>query len=57
MGRFRSLFEIAYNHYVERKGLEMPYTQIVLGMIRPEGPGFTCDNRASAACCSIWEKT
>lgn len=44
MGRFRSLFEIAYNHYVERKGLEMPYTQIVLGMIRPEGPGFTCDN-------------
>lgn len=44
MGRFRALFEIAYNHYVERKGLEMPYTKIVLDMIRPEGPGFTCDN-------------
>lgn len=44
MGRFRSLFEIAYNHYVERKGLEMPYTKTVLDMIRPEGPGFTCDN-------------
>lgn len=44
MGRFRSLFEIAYNHYTVRKGLEMPYTQTVLGIIRPEGPGFTCDN-------------
>lgn len=44
MGRFRALFEIAYNHYVERKGLKMPYTEIVLNMIRPEGPGFTCDN-------------
>lgn len=27
-----------------RKGLEMPYTKIVLGLVRPEGPGFTCDN-------------
>lgn len=44
MGRFRSVFEIAYNHYVVRKGLEMPYTKIVLGLVRPEGPGFTCDN-------------
>jgi hypothetical protein len=35
---------IAYNHYVLRKGLEMPYTKIVLGLVRPEGPGFTCDN-------------
>ncbi|MDH6341946.1 hypothetical protein M2480_000609 [Parabacteroides sp. PFB2-12] len=44
MGRFRSVFEIAYNHYVVRKGLEMPYTKIVLGLVRPEGAGFTCDN-------------
>lgn len=22
----------------------MPYTKIVLGLVRPEGPGFTCDN-------------
>lgn len=44
MGRFRSVFEIAYNHYVERKGFEMPYTKLVLGRVRPEGPGFTCDN-------------
>lgn len=44
MGRFRSVFEIAYNHYVVRKGLEMPYTKIVLGLVRPEGPGVACDN-------------
>lgn len=44
MGRFRSVFEIAYNHYVIRKGLEMPYTEMALGRVRPEGPGFTCDN-------------
>lgn len=44
MGKFRSIFEIGYNHYVERKGFEMPYTKMVLGRIRPEGPGFTCDN-------------
>ena len=44
LGRFRAVFEIAYNHYVERKGLEMPYTQIVLERIRPEGEAFTCDN-------------
>ena len=43
-GRFRSVFEIAYNHYVVRKGLEMPYSKIVLDSIRSEGPGFTCDN-------------
>lgn len=44
LGRFRSIFEIGYNHYVYRKGLEMPYTAMVLGHVRPEGVGFTCDN-------------
>jgi len=44
MGRFRSVFEIAYNHYVIRKGMKMPYTEMALGRVRPEGPGFTCDN-------------
>lgn len=44
MQRFRSVFEIGYNHYVERRKLEMPYTRMVLGRVRPEGPGFTCDN-------------
>ncbi|MEI3136278.1 MAG: alginate lyase family protein [Phocaeicola sp.] len=44
LGEFRAVFEIAYNHYVYRKGLEMPYTEKVVKRIRPEGAGFTCDN-------------
>ncbi|WP_321332403.1 alginate lyase family protein [uncultured Bacteroides sp.] len=44
IGRFRSVFELAYNHYTERKNLKMPYTQTVLERTRPEGPGFACDN-------------
>lgn len=42
--QFRSVFEIAYAHYVDRKGLEMPYTKEVLRQIRPEGKGWTCDH-------------
>lgn len=44
LGEFRAVFEIAYNHYVVRKGLSMPYTDKVLQRIRPEGIGWTCDN-------------
>lgn len=44
MGEFRAVFELPYNHYVERKKMEMPYTKMVLNRIRPEGAGFTCDN-------------
>lgn len=43
-GNLRSIFEIAYGHYVCRKGLKMPYTEEVLSRIRPEGRGFTCDH-------------
>ncbi len=43
-GAFRAVFELAYNHYVYRRHLAMPYTEKVLGQIRPEGQGFTCDN-------------
>lgn len=43
-GEFRSVFELAYNHYVYRRHLQMPYTDKVLGLIRPEWQGFTCDN-------------
>ncbi|GAB6011300.1 hypothetical protein [Viscerimonas tarda] len=28
---------MAYNHYVNRKGLAMPYTRQTLNKIRPEG--------------------
>lgn len=44
-GNFRPIFEIAYNHYVTRKGLEMPYTKQVIAQISPEGPV------AASACC------
>ncbi len=44
-GQWRAVFEIAYNHYVGRCHLSMPYTARVLGhYVRPEGAGFTCDN-------------
>ena len=36
-GDFIPIFEMAYNHYVLRKGLNMPYTERVLSQIRPEG--------------------
>ena len=44
-GRYMPVFEIAYNHYVNRQGMQMPYTKQVLDKIRPEGydrdqPGF-----------------
>ena len=35
-GQLRPIFEIAHNHYVNRKKLKMPYTEQVLQKIRPE---------------------
>lgn len=43
-GNFRPVFEIAYNHYVTRKGLKMPYTQQVISRISPEGEAQWCDH-------------
>lgn len=44
-GNFIPVYEMAYNHFVLRKGLEMPYTKLVIEKKRPEGydrdqPGF-----------------
>lgn len=36
-GRYMPIFEMAYNHFVIRKGMQMPYTEKVLQQIRPEG--------------------
>lgn len=36
-GRFIPVYEMAYNHYVKRKGLSMPYTEEVIKRTRPEG--------------------
>ena len=38
-GKFSPIYERAYNHYVIRKGLSMPYADEVLEKIRPEGNG------------------
>ncbi len=38
-GHLRSVFEQVYNHYVNRVGLEAPYTQRAAEKTRPEGPG------------------
>ena len=35
-GQLRPIYEIAYNHYVNRKKLKMPFTAQVLEKIRPE---------------------
>ena len=36
-GQLRPIYEIAYNHYVNRKKLKMPFSGQVLEKIRPEG--------------------
>lgn len=36
-GRFIPIYEMAYNHYVLRKGMKMPYTEQVVLKMRPEG--------------------
>ncbi|HEY1201374.1 MAG TPA: DUF4979 domain-containing protein, partial [Niastella sp.] len=43
-GQFRSVFEIAYNHYVVRKGLQMPWTLQVMTAVGPEGAPAGADN-------------
>jgi hypothetical protein len=44
-GSFRSVFEIAYNHYVYRKSKAMPYTLETLAtVLNPEGAPFGADN-------------
>ncbi|WP_037683614.1 alginate lyase family protein [Streptomyces griseus] len=43
-GTFRSIYEMAYNHYVKRAGRSAPYTSRVAGRLRPEGAPFQCDH-------------
>ena len=43
-GEFRPVFEIAYNAYVIRKKLNMPFVTEVLQKLRPEGVPFKADN-------------
>jgi len=43
-GRFRTIYEQVYNHYVNRMGLEAPYTWQVIQKTRPEKEGAGGDN-------------
>lgn len=39
-GEFRPVFEMVYNHYNKRKGLDMPYTAKVIEQKFPNGEGY-----------------
>jgi len=39
-GKFLSVYELVYQHYVNDKGMEMPFTKQVLDKIRPEYYNF-----------------
>jgi len=45
-GRFtgRPIFEMVYNHYKYRRGIDCPFTETVVNKTRPEGPGFKGDH-------------
>lgn len=43
-GRFRAIWEIAWNHYHGRLGLDMPETRKVIDKLRPEGAAFHADH-------------
>jgi hypothetical protein len=43
-GRFRGVYEIVWNHYQKRKGLNPFYTRMVADKIRPEGAPWTADH-------------
>lgn len=38
-GEFRPIYELVWNHYVNRRGLHAPYTRRVADALRPEGDG------------------
>jgi hypothetical protein len=43
-GAFRPIFELVYNHYVNRRSVSCPFTQQVAERIRPEGAAFQADH-------------
>jgi hypothetical protein len=40
----RAIYEMAYNHYVRRKGFSAPWTKKAAEQLRPEGAGFGADH-------------
>ena len=43
-GKLRPIYEMAWNHYVNRVGIPAPFTQQAAAMIRPEGAAFSADH-------------
>jgi hypothetical protein len=43
-GRFRPVFEMVWNHYHYRRGLDAPFTKEVVEKLRPEGAAFGSDH-------------
>ncbi len=43
-GRLRPIYEMAYHHYQNRRGLAAPFTQQAAEKLRPEGPAFQADH-------------
>lgn len=43
-GKFRAIYEQVYNHYVNRAGLDAPFTKTVAEKLRPELQGSGGDN-------------
>ena len=43
-GTFRPIYEMIWNHYEKRAGLEAPLTRAVADKIRPEGAAFGADH-------------
>ena len=40
----RPIFEMVYNHFKNRRGMDCPFTEEVVKKTRPEGPGFLGDH-------------
>jgi hypothetical protein len=43
-GTLRPVYEMAFNHYVKRRGLPAPWTYAATQRITPEGAAFQCDH-------------
>jgi hypothetical protein len=43
-GRLRPVFEMVWNHYANRRGVDAPYTREAVESIRPEGAAFAGDH-------------
>ncbi len=43
-GRLRPIYEMVWNHYYNRRGLDAPYTGQAAEHTRPEGPAFRADH-------------